>query len=237
MSIELNLDKIDVDGTVRQTAEDAGLTTDRRSLLRTGAIAGATIGAGTLFGPMLAGAQAAIVPGRRSASNDIAVLKYALTLEYLEAEFYEQAVNNITFKDPKLRFFARVVADHEQDHVDTLRTVLGRKKIQSPRFDFGDAVKDEAKFAATAQVLEDTGVAAYAGQGGNLSERRVIIAALSIHSVEARHAAWIRFLNGGFAPAAAGSPEAAKAPAPNAFDAALTESDVLTAVGATGFIK
>ncbi|MDO9353012.1 MAG: ferritin-like domain-containing protein [Solirubrobacteraceae bacterium] len=231
MTTHLNLEQIDVDGTVRQAAEDAGAMTDRRTLLRTGAIAGATIGAGTLFGPMLSPAQAAIVPGRRSAANDVAVLKYALTLEYLESAFYEQALGNITFTDPKLRFFARVVSDHEQDHVDTLRTVLGRKKIQSPKFNFGDAVKDEKKFAATAQVLEDTGVAAYAGQGGNLSERRVIIAALSIHSVEARHAAWIRFLNGGFAPGSAD-----KSPAPTAFDMALNEADVLAAVGATGFL-
>jgi hypothetical protein len=232
MTTNLNLDQIDVDGTVRQAAEDAGAMTDRRSLLRNGAIAGATIGAGTMFGPMLSPAEAAIIKGKKSKGNDVAVLKYALTLEYLESAFYQQALGNITFSDPKLRFFCRVVGDHEKDHVDTLRTVLGRKKISAPRFDFGDAVKDEKKFAATAQVLEDTGVAAYAGQGGNLSERRVIIAALSIHSVEARHAAWIRFLNGGFAP---GSGD--KSPAPAAFDMALTEQAVLSAVGATGFIK
>lgn len=227
----LSIDAIDVDGTVRQAAEDAGAF-DRRGLLRRGALVGggAVITSG-MFGAMLSPAEAAIVKGKHSAANDVAVLKYALTLEYLEAAFYAQAVGNITFKSQENRFFARVVAAHEKEHVSTLRTVLGRKKISSPMFNFGDAVKDEAKFMATAQVLEDTGVAAYAGQGGNLSERRVVIAALSIHSVEARHAAWARYLNGGFAPNSGD-----KSPAPVAFDAALTESAVLTAVGATGFI-
>lgn len=190
------------------------------------------MGATTLFGSFLSPAEAAIVKGKRSKGNDIAVLKYALTLEYLESAFYLQALRNIKFTDARLEFFAKVVGQHEKSHVDTLRTVLGRKKISAPVFDFGDAVRDEKKFAATAQVLEDTGVAAYAGQGGNLLQRDVVVAALSIHSVEARHAAWIRLLNGGFAPGSG-----ANAPAPAAFDMALTEAKVLEAVGATGFIK
>lgn len=234
MSLETNhlsIDEIDVDGTVRQAAEDAGAL-DRRSLLRRGAmVGGGAVLTGGMFNAMLSPAQAAIVNGKHSAANDAAVLKYALTLEYLEAAFYSQALLNITFKNEQNRFFARVVAAHEKEHVSTLRTVLGRKKISSPTFNFGDAVKDEAKFMATAQVLEDTGVAAYAGQGGNLSERKIIIAALSIHSVEARHAAWARWLNGGFAP---GSGD--KAPAPVSFDVAATDKATLAAVAATGFI-
>lgn len=233
MSSDFTLDQIDVEGTVRTAAEDAGAATGRRDLLRRGALVGAgAVGATTLFGSFLSPAEAAIVKGKRSKGNDIAVLKYALTLEYLEAAFYLQAIRNIKFTDPRLEFFAKVVGQHEKNHVDTLRTVLGRKKISAPVFDFGNAVRDEKTFAATAQVLEDTGVAAYAGQGGNLLDRTVIVAALSIHSVEARHAAWIRFLNGGFAP---GSGD--KSPAPVAFDMAMTEASVLGAVGATGFIK
>lgn len=232
MHSNLSIEDIDVDGTVRTAAEDAGAMTDRRTLLRRGAVVGGSaVAATTLFGTMLSPAEAAIVKGKRSVGNDIAVLKYALTLEYLESAFYLQALKNITFTDPRLKFFAQVTGQHEKDHVNTLQTVLGRKAISSPTFAFGDAVKDEKTFAATAQVLEDTGVAAYAGQGGNLLQRSVIIAALSIHSVEARHAAWIRSLNGGLAP---GSGD--KAPAPVAFDVARTERQILTAVGATGFI-
>src|SRR3712207_9003728 len=60
----------------------------------------------------------------------------------------------------------------EDAHVKTLRQVLGSAAIKKPRFDFGDTVTDSAKFAATAQVLEDTGVAAYAGQGPNILQDR-----------------------------------------------------------------
>ncbi|MEH3053964.1 MAG: ferritin-like domain-containing protein, partial [Patulibacter minatonensis] len=176
-------------------------------------------------------AEAAIVPGRRSAANDIAVLKYALLLEHLESAFYLQATKNITFSTPEIRFFARVVASHEKNHVDTLSTALGRKAFAPPPFDFGTAVKDEKTFLATSQILEDTGVAAYAGQGGNLSAKANVVAALSIHSVEARHAAWVRYLNGGFAP---GSGD--KSPAPAAFDTALSESQVVAAVQSTKFV-
>jgi hypothetical protein len=89
-------------------------------------------------------------------------------------------------------------------------------------------------FRQVAQTLEDTGVAAYAGQGPNLLQRPLVEAALSIHSVEARHAAWIRYINaaGGLT---TGNPK--ETPAPRAFDRPLSEKQVLAAVGDTGFIK
>ncbi len=86
----------------------------------------------------------------------------------------------------------------------------------------------------TAQVLEDTGVAAYAGQGPNLLQRPLVVAALSIHSVEARHAAWIRFINSSGGLRGTGT---SSLPAPKAFDKALSEKKVLSAVKKTGFIK
>ena len=77
-------------------------------------------------------------------------------------------------------------------------------------------------FQATAMVLEDTGVAAYNGQGPNLT-KKTLGAAAQIVSVEARHAAWIRDI-------------VKKAPAPDAFDPAKTKEEVTAAVTATGFI-
>ncbi|MBO9533807.1 MAG: ferritin-like domain-containing protein [Solirubrobacteraceae bacterium] len=233
MTTHHTLESIDAGGAVREAAEQAGaMRSDRRELLRRGAlVGGGAVAATAFFGEILSPAQAAIVNGKRSAGNDVAVLKYALLLEQLESAFYLQAVRNIKFSVPEHEFFARVVAQHEKDHVNTLATILGRKAAAPPTFAFGAAVTDEKMFLATSQILEDTGVAAYAGQGGNLKARSVVIAALSIHSVEARHAAWVRYLLGGFAP---GSGD--KAPAPVAFDAPLTERKVLAAVGSTGFI-
>lgn len=205
----ITLDVLDRDGATRAQLLKAGA----------GFVAG-----GVLFGGLVSPAEAAISTRRKSKRNDVKILNYALTLEYLEAEFYKRARDSGGLTDPAVKRFAQVVADHEAAHVAALKDVLGRAAVKSPRFDFGDTVTNQAKFKQTAQVLEDTGVAAYAGQGPNVFQRPVVVAALSIHSVEARHAAWIRFIN-----------EAP--PAPADFDKALSERAVLRAVGATGFIK
>jgi len=237
MPSKFSLEQVDVDGTLRNAAEDAGaLISDRRSLLRNGAIAGGgLIATGALWSTMLTPAEAAISKTKKSKTNDVKILQYALTLEYLEAAFYAGGNATISFSTPQLKYFAQVAGAHEAAHVKTLQTVLGKKgTIPSPTFNFGAATTDERTFAATAEVLEDTGVSAYAGQGPHILQKAVIIAALEIHSVEARHAAWIRFLNGGGLPTADGS--TATAPAPAVFDLPKTEKTVLAAVAATKFI-
>jgi hypothetical protein len=229
----ITLESFDADGAVRETAEAAGVP--RRDFLRKGAMAGGGfVAGGVLFNGFMSPAEAAISTRKRSKRNDVKILNYALTLEFLEAEFYKQAVaNNVAGDDAVLAQFARVVAEHEADHVSDLRKALGKAAIKKPRFDFGAAVTNRDTFKATAQVLEDTGVAAYAGQGPNLLQRPVVKVALAIHSVEARHAAWIRFINGGGQPGAATS----ALPAPRAYDKALSEKAVLKAVKGTGFIQ
>jgi hypothetical protein len=227
----IKLEVLDKDGALREAAEDAGL--DRGDFLRRGAGLGAGfVAGGVLLSGLASPAQAAISTRRRSKSNDVKIANYALTLEYLEAEFYAQALRNGTaFASDQIRLFATITGAHEADHVKALRGTLGRAAVRKPTFDFGDTVTDPAKFQQTAQVLEDTGVAAYAGQGPNILQRPIVQAALSIHSVEARHAAWIRFLNGG------GTGPEKDLPAPRSFDRALSERAVLKAVTDTGFIE
>ncbi len=114
-----------------------------------------------------------------------------------------------------------------------LRGALGSKAIRKPKFDFGATVTDRAMYQQTAQVLEDTGVTAYLGQVGNISVRGTLQAAGTIATVEARHAAWIRFINGG---ATLETPISAL-PAPATFDKRRSERSVLKAVTDTGFIQ
>jgi hypothetical protein len=218
------LDTVDVDGAIRESAEAAGL--DRSDFLKKGALAGGGLIAGSaMFGPLLSSAEAAISSTRKSKRNDVAILNYALTLEFLEAAFYKQAVANRAYGDSAaLKAFAETVADHEADHVKFLKGALKTAAIKSPKFDFGDTVTDKAKFAATAQILEDTGVSAYLGQVKNIFVPGTLQAAGTIATVEARHAAWIRFINGG-------------TPAPADFDKPKSEKAILKAVTATGFIK
>jgi truncated hemoglobin YjbI len=219
----LNLDALDTDGAIRDSAEAAGL--DRSDFLKRSVLAGGGVIAGSaLFGTYLSSAEAAISK-KRSKRNDAKILNYALTLEYLEAAFYKQAVANQAYgTNADLKNFAVVVADHEAKHVAFLKKALGSAAVKSPTFDFGDTVTNPTKFAATAEVLEDTGVRAYLGQVANVFQAGVLRAAATITTVEARHAAWIRFLNG-------------HVPAPADFDKPRSEKAILKAVGATGFIK
>ena len=92
--------------------------------------------------------------------------------------------------------FASVVAQHEAAHVAFLKGALGSAAVAKPKFDFKGTTTNKAKFLATAQVLEDTGVAAYLGQAGAIKNKEVLGAALSIHSVEARHASALNQLLG-----------------------------------------
>ena len=222
MTSLLNLAALDKSGAIQETAEAAGAT--RADFFkRTGIATAGLVAAGTMFDGLLSPAAAAI-SSKPSKANDVKILNYALTLEFLEAEFYNQAVTANALQMWQVKNFALVVAGHEGAHVRLLQSVLGNAAVKKPTFDFGDAITNEAKFVATAQVLEDTGVAAYAGQGPNIFQRPVVKAALSIHSVEARHASWIRLI-------------ANQKPAPAVVDEPKTEKQVLSAVAGTGFIK
>ena len=131
------------------------------------------------------------------------VLNFALTLEYLEDEFYRTALATSGLIP---REFAQVFAQiskHETAHVATLKGALGSAAVTKPEFDFTargkyrDVFSNFTTFAAVSQALEDTGVAAYKGQAGNLAgSGKILTTALQIHSVEARHAAEVRRVRG-----------------------------------------
>ena len=146
--------------------------------------------------------------GPSNTNTVVDVLQFALTLEYLEYEFYRTAVSSpgLIPAGPSLGAIT-TIRDHEQAHVNLLKSTiiaLGSTPMAQPTFDFtagngsgtGPFVgvfTNYALFLAVAQVFEDTGVRAYKGQAGNLiSNNDVLTAALQIHSVEGRHAAHIR---------------------------------------------
>ena len=162
-----------------------------------------------------------------SKKNDIKILNYALTLEYLEAAFYAEALRVGGYTGAVGRF-ASVVASHEATHVATLKGVLGSKAVKSPSFDFKGTTRKWSTFLRTAKVLEDTGVAAYQGQAPLIHQNAVLGPAGAILAVEARHAAWVRDL------LYAGK---SVKPAPDAFSVPMSMSEVLSAVKKTGFIK
>jgi rubrerythrin len=239
MAHDLNLEAIDVDGAVRETAGEAvdGLGTDTRGqfLRRAGLAGGALVGGGAILSALAPTALAAHAGGRPPAKfgkGDIGILNYALTLEYLESSFYNEATshqNKSSFlSNGQATVFLKTVTDDENAHVKALKKVLGKHAVKKPKFDFHGTTSDQAKFLATSMALENTGVHAYAGQAFNIKEPKVLAAALSIITVEARHAGVVGLL--------AHNTEKAIAPH-GAFDTPYTAAKVLKAVAATKFIK
>ncbi|WP_423148562.1 ferritin-like domain-containing protein [Rubrolithibacter danxiaensis] len=145
----------------------------------------------------------------QTANSVIDVLQFALTLEYLENEFYQNAftVNPSLIPAGPAQGAIAAIRDHEKAHVDFLKstiTALGSTPVSKPTFDFSagngsgngpfkDVYTNYDLFLAVAQTFEDTGVRAYKGQAPALVQQNAILeAALNIHSVEARHASHIR---------------------------------------------
>ncbi len=234
MSSKINLQEINVDGAVSEAhagALDALEHGDTRlSFLRKTAIAGAgAMSGGAVLGAIATPALAA-GSGRPPASfgkGDIGILNYALTLEYLEAAFYNGATAANMSLSSQASAFLKVVTKDENEHVKFLKSHLGSKAAKEPKFDFKGANTSPAMFMTTAQVLENTGVHAYSGQALNIKSAAYVKAALSILTIEARHASVIGLLN-----EPAGNAIAPDGP----FDTPLTASKVLAAVKGTGFI-
>lgn len=131
------------------------------------------------------------------------ILNFALTLEYLEDEFYQTALAAPgLIPGEYIPVFAQI-SKHERAHVGVLQSALGGSAIAKPKFDltghgkFADILTNFKTFALVSQTLEDTGVAAYKGQAPALTGGGALLTtALQIHSVEARHAAEVRRIRG-----------------------------------------
>lgn len=140
----------------------------------------------------------------QSSTSILDVLNYALTLEYLEAEFYQKGIQAGSALIPTAAAQQAIatIGAHETAHVNFLKSAIsasGGTPVTKPNFDFtakgtfSDVFTNYQTFLAVAQTFEDTGVRAYKGQAANLmGNNDVLTAALNIHSVEARHAAHIR---------------------------------------------
>jgi hypothetical protein len=208
----------DVDGALGETA--GRLATRGQFLRRGGRVLGAGLagGAGLVLGRDL-------VPGTARASGereDLAILNFALALEYLQSSFYTEA-ERVGALHGALAQQARVVGSHERAHVAALRAVLGGHAIARPHFDFRGTTDGAKSFRATAVALEDLSVGAYKEQLPRIHSARYLAAAIAIQSVEGRHAAWIRRLAG-------------IVPAEHAFDDAVSDRRTVRLVNATRFV-
>ena len=238
MSSELKLEEFDADGAIAEAAYEANETMEAEGdtrldfLKKAGVAGGAVMGGGALLGALVPGTAMA-GQGRAPRSfgkGDVGILNFALTLEYLERDFYNEAAK----KDGRRNFlnglekdFLMAVRKDEKAHVTYLEDALGGKAIKKPKFDFRDTTGSRKPFLKTSFALENTGVGAYLGQGPFIKSGDILVAALSIATIEARHAGLI----GGILRGERGV--APKGP----FDKALKARTVLKKVKATGFIQ
>jgi hypothetical protein len=180
----------------------------RRSFARQALLAGAGIAAaGAISSRDL----------KADTASDIAILQFALNLEYLEAEFYTVITTGLTIdrlgigitglgnqgpsigggrvslSEPVMNIALELAAD-ERAHVKLLRTVLGAAAIAKPTIDFSVAgVFDEFSFLKVSRVLEDVGVTAYGGAAPLLTDKTIVGAAARILATEAEHTGAIRY--------------------------------------------
>jgi rubrerythrin len=208
MSYELNLEHVDVDGAVRESAAEAmdALDGDTRSnfLRRAGLAGGALVGGGAILGALAPSALAFSTgdrPPAKFGKGDIGILNYALTLEYLESTFYNEATANQArtgfLSNGQAKVFLKAVTDDENQHVKALKKVLGRHAVKKPKFNFHGDNASEASFLKAAFTFENEGVHAYSGQAFNIKDPKVLAAALSIVTVEARHASVVGLIRNG----------------------------------------
>jgi len=145
-------------------------------------------------------AKPAPAPKSADSNSDLEILNYALTLEFLEADFYAKVIDSGLVKDPKVASIAKKFGSTEQEHVDALIATikkLGGKPVSAPKTKFQPTL--DKGLMATLEVaadVENLGASAYLGQAGNIKNKEVLAAALAIHTVEARHAAALNELVG-----------------------------------------
>ncbi|MDT7574527.1 MAG: hypothetical protein QOH17_860 [Pseudonocardiales bacterium] len=196
---------------------------DRRNFLKWAGMVGVgaafVVGAGAT--PAFASTPAHAIPGQAASdSGDLGILNYALTLEYLEAEFYKQGLAANLVSGREMELISPIEA-HEQAHVDAITATvkkLGGTPVAMPSIKFPDGTfGNRDNFLKTASTFEELGVSAYHGQVPLIMSADVLGAAASIAGVESRHAVILAQLSNGQW-------------LPNAFETPKPMSDVLTAV-------
>lgn len=185
----------------------------RGSFILRGALAAGAVYGTSAVAPFVSQALA------ETGGGDAEILNFALTLEYLEANFYEVKGRQVGLSG-QAKAYATAFGDEEEQHVAALTAAikqLGGTPVKKPTFVFPTA--SQGSFLALASVLENTGVGAYNGAAPSLQSKQVLAEAGGIVQVEARHAAAINLLIG-------------KSPTPNqGFDRPLTKTQVLAAAG------
>jgi hypothetical protein len=204
------LDRLDAGGSIRERLSDTlGMT---RSQL--------------LFGALAAAGAATIRPATAEAAtltqNDLRILNFDLQMEYLQAGMYSEALKLGALR-PKIRKIAEVVGAHEWAHASALYGLVGDKAVSKGFYNYRGVTSNETSFLKTAVAFEDLTTALLKWQAVRLDSASVLMAAAALHTVEARHSAWMRRAYG-------------ITPVLEAFDPAAPQSEMRDLILSTNFI-
>ena len=137
-------------------------------------------------------------PRQGPPEGDLDVVNYALTLEFLEEDFYEAVVSSGVLSGREADL-AKKIRVNESEHVQALTAVaksLG-KPVDRPATTFDSVLSGgREKVIGVAADLENTGAGAYLSEAANITSDEILASALAIHTVEARHAAILNLLAG-----------------------------------------
>ncbi len=138
--------------------------------------------------------------GASQPQTDLQVVNYLLFLEYLEQSFYREVVDSGRIQDADLLRLMKQIRSNETLHAETLEQLveqLGGAPVAPPRTKFEGVIQaGENRILKVAATVENLGAAAYLGQAPNITDVRVLEAAIALHTVEARHAAALNELAG-----------------------------------------
>jgi len=159
---------------------------------------------------------------KRDKASDIGILNYALTLEHLESEFYQEGLRKFSAADfahanlgNDIRDRFVHIGEHESTHVDVLTSVItSMGGTPVPKCFYKFPLDNVHTFVAVARALENTGVSAYLGAAAGLSGD-LLTAAATIVTVEARQSSFLNLVVGQTA-------------VPYSFDTPLTPKEVIT---------
>jgi hypothetical protein len=129
-----------------------------------------------------------------SASGDLAIVNYALTLEYLEAQFYADVIKSGLFSGSKYLSTLKTFGAEEAEHVLALKKVATSLGTPAPKPTGKFPLKNAAQVTLLAATVENVGASAYLGQAPLIQSKEILAAALAIHTIEARHAATLNLV-------------------------------------------
>jgi rubrerythrin len=121
--------------------------------------------------------------------GDVGILRYAITLEFIESDFYKAALASGNLSGRAATIAKRFAAE-EQKHVQALSAAISAAGAElpakvSPKFNTGS----QQAILQQGLALEGLGAAALLGQVDRIQDKKTLALAIRMHSVEGRHTA------------------------------------------------